>query len=627
MGAATTWIHYAQQCRHGLAAVDAEGRFVFANQAFRNYAGIPDCMGEGAVLADTSLPEAFLEQVVVSLRTLRETGDSAEFVWEQDVDGAVRACLCRLLPPAESDQPVVIEITELPDEDRSRLKVAAERATMERIEKQKEKSRRLILDIIEELPVFVYMQRRDYTVAYANRKTRNLYGEPRGRLCYEMFSGRDSPCPFCPTFRVFETNKPEEWHFTDLEGRSFQIYDYPFEDENDEPLVMELGMDVTELKRVEQELVQAQKMRAIGVLAGGIAHDLNNNLLPIIFNIEYELGKVPEEEKSEALSEALKAAYRAADLVEQVLDYSRQQNFNRSPLQLAPLATEYLELFQSSLPSNVLLSMDFTVRQDCIVANPSQVQQLLLNLCRNAVQAMPEGGELKVSLSNLRVDSLKDAPHSGVALGEYVVLRVRDTGHGIEKDRVERIFEPFYTSKKGSGGTGMGLAVVHSIVTSSGGVIHVDSKQGQGTQFTVYLPVAQGRKPTVVATPSDSRSTTGRLLIVDDDRRALQAMARTLGNAGLEVFTAESGEEGIGQYMQAKRKFSLVVADHTMPGMTGIDMASEILAHDQDANVIICTGHVEPDLEEQALAAGIREFVMKPMTPRALIETVKRYCQ
>ncbi len=626
MGATSCWIQYANKCRNGLAAVDADNRLVFANQAFCRYAQIVDGVSEGLALDILPLDKYFLEQLRDELRKLRESGEEAEYVWEQDVDGVSCACRCRLIPPAELGQPVIIEVTEITNEERARQAMDAERAAMERIEKQKERGRRLILDIIEELPIFVYMQRRDYTVAYANRKTRNLYGEPKGRLCYEMFSGRDSPCPFCPTFKVFETNKPEEWHFTDLEGRSFQIFDYPFEDENGEPLVMELGMDITELKRVEQELVQAQKMRAIGVLAGGIAHDLNNNLLPIIFNIDYELGKVPEEEASEALTEALKAAYRAADLVEQVLDYSRQQNFNRSPLQLVPLVTEYLELFQPSLPSNLQLSMDFTARQDCVVGNPSQVQQLLLNLCRNAVQAMPDGGELTVSLSNLRVDSLKQAPHPGVSLGEYVVLRVQDTGHGIEKDRVERVFEPFYTSKKGSGGTGMGLAVVHAIVTSSRGVIQVDSEQGKGTMFTVYLPVAQERKPPVIAEPSASHSTTGRLLIVDDDRRALQAMARALGNAGLEVFTAESGEDGIEQYVHSKRKFTLVVADHTMPGMTGIDMASRILENDKNANVIICTGHVEPDLEEQALAAGIREFVMKPMTPRSLVETVKKYC-
>lgn len=624
MGDAATWNLYARQCRNGLAAVDAQRRLVFANPAFCSYALQSDGVREGRPLSEQPLDHALLDGLVAGLDSFGENG--AEFVWEHGAGGDSRSCLCRILPPPNGDGHAVIEITKLPDEERARRILAAERTAMEHIEAQKERGRRLILDIIEELPVFVYMQRRDYNVAYANRKTRNLYGEPNGRLCYEMFSGRDSPCPFCPTFKVFETNKPEEWQFTDLEGRSFHIYDYPFEDEHGEPLVMELGMDITELKRVEQELVQAQKMRAIGVLAGGIAHDLNNNLLPIIFNIDYELSKAPEGQASEALTEALKAAYRAADLVEQVLDYSRQQNFSRSPLQLIPLATEYLELFQPSLPSSVRLSMDFSARQDCIVGNPSQVQQLLLNLCRNAVQAMPDGGDLDISIRNLRVDSLKHTPHPGLSLGEYVVLTVRDTGHGMEADRIERIFEPFYTSKKGSGGTGMGLAVVHAIVSSSRGVIHVNSTPGEGTEFTVYIPVAQERKPPVVAEPNDSGATRGRLLIVDDDSRALQAMARTLGNAGLEVFTAESGEEGLERFINARHRFSLVLADHTMPGMTGVDMASRILAHDQDANVIICTGHVEPELEEQALAAGIREFIMKPMTPRALVETVKKYC-
>jgi len=372
------------------------------------------------------------------------------------------------------------------------------------------------------------MQRRDYTVAYANRKTRNFYGETNGRRCYEVFSGRDSPCPFCPTFRVFDTGRPESWQFTDGLSRTFHIYDYPFEDENGEPLVMELGIDVTELKRVERELFQAHKMRAIGVLAGGIAHDLNNNLLPIIFNIDYALGKIADDTLAEPLNGALRAAYRAADLVEQVLDYSRQQNVSRAPLRLIPLARENLELFTASLPANVLLEADYCAAEDCILANPAQVQQLLFNLCRNAVQAMPEGGRLSVSVTNALVESLKHAPHQGLALGRYVVLKVVDTGQGIEPGRIERIFEPFYTSKKKSGGTGMGLAVVHAITTSAGGSIQVDSRPGQGTVFTVYLPAVEpidtrvGDEPGAGygVEPCPARGQSGRLLLVDDDQGA-----------------------------------------------------------------------------------------------------------
>jgi len=508
-----------------------------------------------------------------------------------------------------------------------RAELAAERRARLAAEAQRNRSRELFLSVIEEIPVFVYMQRRDYTVAYANRKTRNLYGEAQGRLCYEVFSGRETPCPFCPTFRVFETGRPEDWEFTDGEGRTFRVSDYPFEDEAGEPLVMELGIDITELKRVERELAQAHKMRAIGVLAGGIAHDLNNNLLPIIFNIDYALASQDAGKSAEPLGEALRAAYRAADLVEQVLQYSRQQDVCRAPLRLTPLVQESLELFRTSLPPDVTLQAHCRARQDCVRANAAQVQQLLLNLCRNAAQAMPGGGTLSVTLTELRVERLLSAPCPEMGVGDYVSLRVADTGFGIEQERLERIFEPFYTTRKGSGGTGMGLAVVHSIVTSMGGAIRVESLPGSGTVFEVYLPAVEPVETRVVALPRPARPGSGRLLLVDDDVSALRAMERVLAEAGFRVETARGGREGLESFQRSEGRFDLVLADQSMPDMDGVEMARRILALDPQARILICTGYAGHRLEELSGSPGIAGTVLKPMTPRSLVENVRRHCR
>lgn len=728
----SAFLRYAENAPGALAVFDAGNRLTYANRVFRETllaspAGtrtgtppaVPDDVPHDLPLCNQALRHlplspAFATALAGGLALARQEGHEQHFSWQEADEEESGRRWCRVVPAGPDtgldagpggtgcgtngsgpDSPLpnalfIVEVHDAPAPERLKEALKTERIVRRQAEYLKRRGRELFFRVIDQLPVFVYMQRPDYRVAYANRKTTSFYGEAEGRLCYEVFCNRTSPCPTCPTFRVFETGEPEDWQFTDGKGRTFHIYDYPFEDENGEPLVMELGIDVTELKRVERELFQAQKMRAIGVLAGGIAHDLNNNLVPIIFNIDHALGKTGEPGLSEPLGEALRAAYRAADLVEQVLDYSRQQSLNRAPLRLIPLAQENLELLQASLPRSVELRVGFATDRDCIQANPSQIQQLLLNLCRNGVQAMPEGGTLTVTLSHAVIQPLRHNTHPGVRPGEYVVLRVTDTGHGIERERLEQIFEPFHTTKRNTGGTGMGLAVVHAIVTSSGGHIFVDSMVQVGTTFTVYLPLYQpGTTPSrravtmgvsqdapngmadgmpdgrpdgrpdpkkdgglaVFAAAGTGRPTGGsvdgthgttatasrpacgpgrnaprRLLLVDDDKGASQAMQRVLRDAGFQVATADSGEAGLRAYRDGGTGYDMVVADQSMPGMTGIAMARRILQHDRAARIVICTGHVAPELEAEAQAAGIAGFLMKPMTPGTLIENIRRLC-
>lgn len=485
--------------------------------------------------------------------------------------------------------------------------------------------------VLDEFPAFVYLQRRDYRVAYANKKVRNLYGATESRLCYEVFAGRTSPCPVCPTFEVFETGESMEWEFTDDKGRSFCIYDYPFENEEGEQLVMELGIDVTDLKRVEKELFQAQKLRAIGVLAGGLAHDLNNNLVPIIFNTEYALGEIKDEPIREALAEALEAAQRAAKLVEQVLEYSRQQDISRAPLHLRPLIHQSLKVFRQSMTRPITFHIDVDDRPDCVCANSGQMQQVLLNLLRNAEQAMPDGGTITLRLGHKTLTSLDAAINHGIVPGEFISLTLHDTGTGIRAEDVDCLFEPFFTTKKQQGGTGMGLAVVHAIVSNSGGVIKVDSRPGAGTAFMIYLPAA--RPPVRTRAGADAGSGKvyaapvggGRILIVDDDPGALSAMARTLRNSGFQVDTAPGGHEGLAKFSETPDRYGLVLTDQSMPGMDGIEMAEKMLAQNKGARIVICTGHVEPALEEKAKRKGIAGFAIKPMTPNTLIDKVKAF--
>jgi len=616
---------FAERSRDGLALLDGNRVVTYANNAFCALLPPEAPFPEGRGLDGLRLPDHLLAALREGVRQVRRTGAQWQCAMPDPAgEGPTRTC--RLIP-VPGEETLIIEMPEPPDTADLEQALREEKVRRSQADLLHRRGRQMFFDVVDELPVYVYMQRRDYDVAYANKKTRAFYGEVNGRKCYEMFAGRGDPCPHCPTFRVFHTGEPVSWQFTDEAGRTFSIYDYPFEDEHGEPLVMELGVDITELKRVERELFQAQKMRAIGVLAGGIAHDLNNNLVPIIFNIDHALGKLSGTDMDAPLSEALRAAYKAADLVEQVLEYSRQQQVPRSPLRLTPLARENLGLLQASLPEHVALTVDYAAENDRILANPSQVQQILLNLCRNAVQAMPDGGTLAVRLSNLRLESQRDAPHPGLGMGEHVVITVSDSGLGIEPANIERVFEPFYTSKKKSGGTGMGLAVVHAIASGNGGAVHVDSTPGEGTTFTVYFPCCEARETkTLSPEAAQPARATGRLLLVDDDEGALHAMRRVLRDAGYEVFTADNGSEGLKEFFHARGRFDLVLTDQSMPTMSGMDMAARILAHHPEARVVICTGHVEPRLEAQAAEAGVAGFVRKPMSPRMLVENVRKFC-
>lgn len=612
---------FAENSPDALASILGDGRIHFMNSRFQTLFLYGQAGADVRRLDDLCVSPPIRDALAGGIRqALRAGGEQRIRLTLPVAERSVSYC-CRIVPTPEldGDSHVLLEIR-----DATAIHGDACRQAAAPLHQTPEtgRQRRTFFSVLDEFPAFVYMQRRDYTVAYANKKVSDLYGETESRLCYEVFAGRQTPCPVCPTFEVFETGQSIEWEFTDEKDRTFRIYDYPFENDTGEPLVMELGIDVTDLKRVENELLQAQKLRAIGVLAGGLAHDLNNNLVPIIFNIDHALARVTDDSAREPLSEALQAAYRAAKLVEQVLEYSRQQDISRAPLPITPLVRESVESFRLSQAPSIRLNAELTAGQDCVLANAAQIQQVMMNLLQNAAQAMPEGGVITVTLA----DEAGCHPEPKGLSANNLRLSVTDTGHGIPDNAMERIFEPFFTTKKSTGGTGMGLAVVYAIINGSNGTITVDSQPGKGTTFTILLP----RVPAPALPPADEccviQGNCGSLLLVDDDSGVLSAMARTLRDANFEVETATSGEAGLRTFARQPSRFVLVLADQSMPGMNGITMATKMLTIDNRAIIIICTGHVEPALEKQAREQGVVDFAIKPLTPHALIKMVRKYC-
>jgi len=386
--------------------------------------------------------------------------------------------------------------------------------------------------------------------------------------------------------------------------------------------------DISDRKRMEQQLRQSQKMEAIGTLAGGIAHDFNNILAAIIGFTEIAQAKVPGDTAvKDTLDQVLKAAERATNLVKQILAFSRKSDHDRRPVSLHLTVLEVLKLLRASLPTTIEIRHDLKKLNDMVQADSIQLHQVIMNLCTNAAHAMQEqGGTLEIALSPVDLD--EEGANACVDLrpGPYVQLMVRDTGTGITPEIMDRIFDPFFTTKEVGKGTGMGLAVVHGIVKSHGGAIRVSSEPGQGSAFYVLLPriEAEPVAPSAAAANKLFPQGTERILFVDDEEM-LNDMAMTLlKSLGYAVTVKQNSFEALEAFQRDPSQFDLVITDQTMPGMTGDLLAKKIMELRPDIPVILCTGYSEKVSEEKARELGIQAFIMKPISLGELSETIRK---
>ena len=375
--------------------------------------------------------------------------------------------------------------------------------------------------------------------------------------------------------------------------------------------------DITREVRLERELRQAHKMEAIGTLAGGIAHDFNNILMAIIGYTEMALYKTPEGTTPvrRDLEQVLKAGYRARDLVNQILTFSHQSDQERKVIDIVPPVKEALKLLRSSLPSTIEIRQDIVIppEKGVILADPTQIHQVLMNLCTNAAHAMRDkGGILSVSLSSVEADAYLVSRYPDLKLGPYVRLTVGDSGHGVDPSLLERIFDPYFTTKGPGEGTGMGLAVVQGIVKRHGGMITVHSEIGKGTTFHALFPrIEQEIVPEDMlaeALPTGSE----RILFIDDEKPLVDLGKEMLESLGYSVTIKTNSLEALETFRAKPDAFDLIITDVTMPAMTGIELAKELMAIRPDIPIILCTGFSELINEKQAKEMGIQEFVMKP---------------
>ncbi|MBT1073002.1 ATP-binding response regulator [Pelotalea chapellei] len=385
--------------------------------------------------------------------------------------------------------------------------------------------------------------------------------------------------------------------------------------------------DVTNELRMERELRHSQKMEAIGTLAGGIAHDFNNILTAVIGYTEMAQLKLPKDNPAARdLERVQEASSRARDLVKRILTFSRQTEQELQPIQIVPVIEEVIGLLRSTMPTTIEIhTRTLTDSKDnVILADLIQIHQVLMNLGTNAAHAMRDkGGILSISLSDVDADAALIATHPDLKPGHYIRLTVEDTGHGMEKSVKERIFDPYFTTKKVGEGTGMGLAVVEGIIKNLNGTISVYSEPGQGTAFHIYLPKLIRGNVKQVVSEELACGGTERILFVDDEEMLAELGQKLLGSLGYTVTAKLNSLEALELFKTVPDSFDLVITDMSMPGLTGKELASELLAVRPDIPIILCTGFSELIDEKQAKEQGISGYVTKPYATSSLNKIIR----
>jgi len=382
-------------------------------------------------------------------------------------------------------------------------------------------------------------------------------------------------------------------------------------------------------KQLEKSLRQAQKMEAAATLAGGIAHDFNNILAAMIGYVNLALHEVPAKSQTHHnLEQVMKASRRARDLIQQIRAFSRQTEREVQPLNICPIVKEALKLLRATLPATIEITQDVPAELDSILAEPSQIHQILMNLCTNAAHAMREkGGILRVQLDRAVLDQKYVFLKPQLKSGLYLKLMVSDTGEGIDNAILDRIFEPYFTTKEAHGGTGLGLAVVHGIIKSWGGEITVYSELGTGTSFNVYLPAISKQAQQEEEEPPLSFGSEERILFVDDEDFLVDVAKQTLKRLGYQVEACTSGPQALEIFAQDPARFDLLITDFNMPKMNGAQLAQEIHKIRPDLPVILCTGFSERITISNIGDFGIDAFLMKPSYESELSEAIRKVLQ
>ena len=480
-----------------------------------------------------------------------------------------------------------------------------------------------------------------YKILFMNKYMQDSFrADLTGKTCWEAFTCNDAPCENCTNERLVRPDGEPAGVVTwegknDITGRWYINYDRAIRWPGGDLVRLQIGTDITRLKELQKErhamelqLVQSQKMESLGTLAGGIAHDFNNILYPILGFTEMALDEVSKNPPArQCMQEVLNSAERAQKLVEQILSFSRQYIEDFKPVALVPILTDALKLARATIPATIQIETQIAVAHGFVSGAENQLHQVIMNLVTNAFHAMEDfGGVLGVELDEISLDTADIPGGYDIHPGSFIVLKVQDSGHGMPADVVERIYEPYYTTRQKGKGTGLGLSITQGIIKSHGGFITVDTIPDSGTSFTVGLP----RIDTPVSAPgsitTDDEIPRGdeNILLVDDEEQVVKLARKVLNKLGYNVHARTSSLEALALFRSKPESYDLVITDMTMPHMTGIELAQALMEMRPDIPIILCTGFSVMIDEAKAKALGIRAFAMKPIMKRKMARIIRQ---
>ncbi len=481
--------------------------------------------------------------------------------------------------------------------------------------------------ILESMRDATYICSPDFHIEYMNPRMVSRIGrDATGEFCYKAIYNCDEKCSWC----IFDQIKHSEHISYELENpmdnKVYTISNSPIKNSDGQISKLTICRDITENRAMEEQLRQAHKMESIGILAGGVAHDFNNLLYLIIGNTEMALEDIPEwNPVHESIEEIKSASLRAAGIVKQLLNFSRKTDQELKPVGAVGIIKDVLKFLRSTIPSTVKIITNLPDAEVQMLGNSIQINQIMMNLCANASKFMQDtGGTLKIDVGTVILNEEDCKKYTNLCPGNHIKISVNDSGPGIAPDIIDKIFDPYFTTKKFGAGYGMGLTVVHGNIKNHDGFISVDSKLGEGTTFNILFPVFDELSEPNIEVKEEAFCGTERILFVDDEESIANMACKILKRLGYQVEMRLNPIEVLELFKSTPNSFDMVITDMTMPQMTGAKLAERLKAIRSDLPVIICTGHSAVIDEEKAKQLGIDGFVMKPVSKLKMAKTIRK---